>query len=277
MIETSDDPPRSSAPPPWIITFADLMVLLMCFFVLMLSFSEMDAAKFKQLSGSMHEAFGTQSKLDVQDRPIGTMPETALPGALAETEPALRDAGAHPEAPVDAPAAALAARAQELKEREDDAERQSVRLQDIFKQDIEDGRLQIRREGTEVVIQILEKDSFSSGSADLEDGSFTTLDKVGALLRDMRGTVRVSGHTDNVPIRNGQYRSNWDLSAARAASVAHRLLDAGLDPQRLVVSGHADTRPRAANDTAAHRALNRRVDITFVDAAAPPSAETPEP
>ena len=76
----------------------------------------------------------------------------------------------------------------------------------------------------------------------------------------------VSGHTDNVPVRSGnQYRSNWDLSAARAASVGHQLLAAGLDPTRLMVSGHADTQPRVGNDTAANRALNRRVDITFAN------------
>jgi chemotaxis protein MotB len=277
MIDASEDPPRSNAPPPWIITFADLMVLLMCFFVLMLSFSEMDVAKFKQLSGPMNAAFGGENKLDIQDKPVETTvanseidPSGGEPAKIAE----VRKDTAETEAT--ALAAALAARAQELQAREDDAERQAVRLQDIFKQEVEDGRLQVRREGTEVVVQLLEKDSFASGSADLEKGAFATLDKIGTLLRDMQGTVRVSGHTDNVPIRNGQYRSNWDLSAARAASVAHRLLDVGLEPRRLVVSGHADTQPRAANDTAANRALNRRVDITFVDAPAPPSGDAAE-
>jgi chemotaxis protein MotB len=82
----------------------------------------------------------------------------------------------------------------------------------------------------------------------------------------MSGAITVSGHTDNVPIRSGgQYRSNWELSAARAASVAHELLAAGLDPARLMVSGHADTQPRVMNDSAANRALNRRVDITFAN------------
>jgi chemotaxis protein MotB len=81
----------------------------------------------------------------------------------------------------------------------------------------------------------------------------------------MPGAITVAGHTDNVPIKNGGlYRSNWDLSAARAASVAHELLAAGVEPARLEVSGHADTQPRVANDTPEHRAQNRRVDITFI-------------
>jgi chemotaxis protein MotB len=84
-------------------------------------------------------------------------------------------------------------------------------------------------------------------------------------IASMQGAITVSGHTDNVPIKGGViYRSNWDLSAARAVSVAHELLAAGVTPERLMVSGHADTQPRVANDTPEHRALNRRVDLTFV-------------
>jgi len=78
------------------------------------------------------------------------------------------------------------------------------------------------------------------------------------------GAITVSGHTDNVPIANSQYRSNWDLSAARAASVVFQLLDAGIEPARIMVSGHADTQPRAPNDTPENRALNRRVDIALI-------------
>src|SRR5690606_11234828 len=87
----------------------------------------------------------------------------------------------------------------------------------------------------------------------------------GAVVSAMHGAIAVSGHTDNVPVRNASDRSNWDLSAARAASVAHELLEAGVDPARLTVSGHADTQPRAPNDTPANRALNRRVDITLIN------------
>ena len=79
------------------------------------------------------------------------------------------------------------------------------------------------------------------------------------------GEVTVAGHTDNVPISTKRFRSNWDLSTARAVSVAHELLEnAPLDETRFVVIGHADTRPLAPNDTAENRARNRRVDISIV-------------
>ena len=173
----------------------------------------------------------------------------------------------------------LELRLRELKAQEDAAASQAQELRALFKQDIDDGRLLIRQEGSNVVIQLLEKDSFPSGSADLEPASRDTLARIGALVADMTGAITVSGHTDNVPVKSGGlYRSNWELSAARAASVGHELLAAGLDPKRLMVSGHADTQPRAPNDTPANRALNRRVDITFANGRDRPGVWTgPEP
>jgi chemotaxis protein MotB len=275
-----------SVAPPWIVTFADLMVLLMCFFVLMLSFSEMDPAKFKLMSGSLREAFGVQTEVTATDPPKGTSLETTQfsPGVPEETQ--RHEVRQHT---VDSEAntldLAFAQRMRELKAYEDAAAQQAERLRALFHQEIDDGKLLIRQDGSNVVIQLLEKDSFPSGNADLEPGALATLAKVGTLVNEMSGAITVSGHTDNVPIRpGGAYRSNWDLSAARAASVAHELLAAGLDPIRLMVSGHADTQPRAPNDTPANRALNRRVDITFSNGRDRPSgwddalaAPPPEP
>jgi chemotaxis protein MotB len=249
------------------ITFADLMVLLMCFFVLMLSFSEMDPEKFKLMSGSLTEAFGVQTEITASDVPKGTSRETlefspAIPEPTAENEVRQHTV----DSDLDTLDLGLELRLREIKAQEESAARQAQELRAVFRQDIDDGRLLIRQEGSNVVIQLLEKDSFPSGSAALEPGSRDALARIGQLVGSMTGAITVSGHTDNVPIRNGgQYRSNWELSAARAASVGHELLAAGLEPARMMVSGHADTQPRAANDTPGNRALNRRVDITFAN------------
>ena len=261
---------------PWLITFADLMVLLMCFFVLMLSFSEMDEEKFKVLSGSLTETFGVQAEVTATDTPRGTSLEAdefspAVPQPTTENEVRQHTV----DSDLNALDPGLERRARELEAEENAAAAQAEELRALFRQDIDDGRLLIRQEGSNVVIQLLEKDSFPSGSAALEPGSQQTLARVGTLVAGMTGALTVSGHTDNVPIRSGgSYRSNWELSSARAASVAHELLAAGLDPKRLMVSGHADTQPRAANDTAANRALNRRVDITFANGRDRPGAWT---
>jgi chemotaxis protein MotB len=271
--------------PPWLMTFADLMVLLMCFFVLMLSFSEMDPNKFKLMSGSLNEAFGVQTEVTATDAPKGTSLETdefspAIPEPTTENEVRQHTV----DSDLNTLDLGLELRLRELKAQEEAAARQAQELRAMFSQQIDDGRLLIRQEGSNVIIQLLEKDSFPSGSAELEAGSNDTLTQIGVLVAGMTGAITVSGHTDNVPLRSGgQYRSNWELSAARAATVGHELLAAGLAPARLMVSGHADTQPRAANDTAANRALNRRVDITFANgrdrpgvwASAEPAAATP--
>jgi chemotaxis protein MotB len=273
--QTSDELPEvRSGAPPWLMTFADLMVLLMCFFVLMLSFSEMDEQKFKIVSGSLTETFGVQTEVTATDTPLGMSVEAlefspAVPEPTAENE--VRQSTADPERSALDPELEL--RARELAAQETAAAAQAAELRAQFRQDIDDGRLLIRQEGTNVVIQLLEKDSFPSGSAALEPGSQETLARIGRMVAAMTGAITVSGHTDNVPVRSGgAYRSNWELSSARAASVAHELLAAGLEPARLMVSGHADTRPRVANDSAADRALNRRVDITFANGRDRPGA-----
>jgi chemotaxis protein MotB len=267
LFDYGDEPPRTNGPPPWIVTFADLMVLLMCFFVLMLSFSEMDVAKFKLMSGSLNAAFGVQTQVQAEEPPKGTSLDAT------EFAPGTPDASSVDEirqhtvnSDLDTLDLGLEQRLKELQAQEQRAEEQAQHLRDIFKQEIDDGRILIRRDSTDVVIQLLEKDSFASGNAELEPGSLAALAKVGELVASVSGAITVSGHTDNVPVRTGGlYRSNWDLSAARAASVAHQLLQAGVEPSRLMVSGHADTQPRVANDTPGGRAQNRRVDITFVN------------
>jgi len=272
MIGAEQESARSSAP-PWIVTFADLMVLLMCFFVLMLSFSSVDPEKFKLMSGPMQQAFGVQTEVIATGAPKGTsLDATEFSPGTPEPTDKLEVRQHTVDSDLNTLDLGLQQRLRELKAQEDAADEQAQQLRAIFRQEVDDGKLLIRQEGTNVTIQLLEKDSFPSGSADLEASSIETLAKVGTLVSGMTGAITVSGHTDNVPVRpGGAYRSNWDLSAARAASVGHELLAAGLDPTRLMVTGHADTQPRVANDSPANRALNRRVDITFANGRDRPS------
>jgi chemotaxis protein MotB len=240
------------------------MSLLMVFFVLMLSFSEMDVAKFKELAGSVQNAFGVQTEIDVKGTPKGTSliarefsPGRPEPTALNTIRQFTINSN------LNTLDIEVNERAKELEEQERRAQEEAQRLREALLEEIEEGKLLIRREGTEVILQILEKDSFASGSAAVDPGFMPTLGRIGRLMTTVSGAIAVSGHTDDVPISNSQYRSNWDLSAARAASVVFQLLDAGLSPERIMVSGHADTQPRAPNDTPANRSLNRRVDVTL--------------
>ncbi|MGI9247935.1 MAG: flagellar motor protein MotB [Woeseiaceae bacterium] len=252
---------ESGGVPAWVMTFADLMTLLMCFFVLLLAFSEMDAAKFKQLSGSMKDAFGVQAEIEVRTIPKGTSV------VAQEFSPGRPDPTALPQVrqyTVDSNKNTLDALEREAREIEK-AREHARRLRLALKEELAKGDVSIQTEGMKVIVHIMENASFDSGFADLRKGFLPALAKIGSLIDNNSGEVTISGHTDNVPIANDRFRSNWDLSTSRAVSVAHELLKISkLSPENIMVTGHADTRPRAPNDSRENRAKNRRVDIAIV-------------
>lgn len=261
MSEEAAESSEDGGVPAWVMTFADLMTLLMCFFVLLLAFSEMDVAKFKQLSGSMKDAFGVQSEIEVKTIPKGTsvVAQEFSPGRPDPT--ALNQVR---QFTIDSNRNTLDALNREIKEIEETREH-ARRLRLALKEEIEAGSVSIRTEGMKVIVHIMEKASFDSGYADVKPEFQPVLEKIAGLIDDQSGEVTISGHTDNVPIRNERFRSNWDLSTSRAVSVAHELLRVStLSPGNVMVTGHADTRPRETNDTADGRSKNRRVDISIV-------------
>ncbi len=261
----SDAPPpekaESAGVPAWVMTFADLMTLLMCFFVLLLAFSEMDVAKFKQLSGSMKDAFGVQAEVEARTIPKGT---SVVAQEFSPGRPDPSSINQIRQFTVDSNRNTLDALNRELKEIEETREH-ARRLRLALKEEISQGSVSIQTEGMKIIVRILENASFDSGLADVRPDFMPALTKIGGLIDSNSGDVTISGHTDNVPIQNDRFRSNWDLSTSRAVSVTHALLNAStLSPDNVTVTGHADTRPRAPNDSVENRAKNRRVDISIV-------------
>ena len=247
--------------PAWVVTFADLMTLLMCFFVLLLSFSEMDVAKFKQLSGSMKEAFGVQSEIQVKTIPKGT---SVVAQEFSPGKPEPTAINTVRQFTIDSNRNTLDALDRELQEIRETREH-ARRLRMALKEEIEKGSVSIQTEGMKVIVHIMENASFASGYADVRPAFLPVLEKIAELIDNNSGEVTISGHTDNVPIHNARFRSNWELSTSRAVSVTHELLKrANIDAQRIIVTGHADTRPRAPNDSADNKTKNRRVDVSIV-------------
>jgi len=116
-----------------------------------------------------------------------------------------------------------------------------------------------------VAVSMSDQFLFDSGSSEIKPDGQRVLHKIATLVRDHVPAISVEGHTDSVPLRGGIYRDNWGLSAARAARVASYLLEnGGVDPVRLQAVGYGPSRPVVPNDTAEHRALNRRVDLVFL-------------
>lgn len=137
-----------------------------------------------------------------------------------------------------------------------------LRLGDRLRTEIEEGVVVLERRGDMIVIRFPEQASFPLGSDRLMDAVVPVLEHVKKILADSKGIIVVAGHTDDLAIRTERFRSNWDLSSARAASVVHLLAgEGGIDPARLIAAGHADSRPLVPNDSPEHRAMNRRVEI----------------
>lgn len=255
-----DAPPAARGTPAWVMTFADMMTLLMSFFVLLLSFSEMDAARFKLLSGSMRDAFGVQAEIEARTIPKGT---SVIAREFSPGKPEPTMINAINQRTIDSSKNSLDALSEEPKSIEE-ARQHALRIRKALQDEIERGDVAIQLDGLKVIIHILEKASFQSGRADIRRSFKPILHKISYLIDSNDGVIKVAGHTDNLPIANSRFRSNWELSTSRAVSVAHELLqNASLDPYRFVVVGHAETRPLVSNDTIDDRARNRRVDISI--------------
>ena len=375
--EASANRGRQGAP-AWVMTFADLMSLLMCFFVLLLAFSEMDVSKYKEMAGSLKNAFGVQRDIQVKEPPKGinviarefspARPEPTqlnvirqmttndlrvnldlgkerrrpVPTPRSRHEPD-RDKTLKPEDParnqadqdIDqksgnkadltageksgehaeqlpgeqpsqesgltetqkqelAKAKALAAqrldqaldaetlqsqqqaatfapgdleeliKARAAAERQKKLERSAQLISNALGKEIKAGSVDVETAGQKIIIRVREKASFGSGRAELKQAFRPLLKRVTDILKGSEGKIIVAGHTDNVPIYTERFRSNWELSAARAVSVAHEMMLATEIPsERFLIQGFADTQPVAANDTAANRAKNRRVEIVL--------------
>lgn len=250
------DPPASA--PEWMATFADLMSLMMCFFVLLLSFSEMDVIKYKQVAGSLKAAFGVQRDIDAQQDPLGTSiimqefsPAQPQPTVVNEVrQQTTDDSKRHLEI---------------LDPAVEDAQDKAEDLKQELKKEIAEGLLEINTIDDQVIIRIREKGSFPSASARIDPPFKAELMKIADALNQVEGRILIAGHTDDVPIETLEFPSNWVLSAARAASVAHTMTQkGGIAPERVEIRAYGDNRPLEANETPEGRASNRRVEIVVL-------------
>ena len=272
-----DEEVEAEAKDGWMVTFSDLMSLLLCFFVLILSMAEVDIIKYKQLADSMSEAFGVQRELELESIPKGTsvvstefrpgIPDETIVDIVQQvttdqTRNSLRignpDSPEADEKDIRDEVLTYDEVMALIKETQLDAEM----LRRLLKTEIKEGQIDVESTARTILIRIREKGSFASGSALLNSSFVGVIDKIANALTQIEGRIAVEGHTDNVPISTFAYPSNWDLSAARSVAVVRRMLDiAPLEPTRVTASGFADTRPQAINSTFDGRARNRRVEI----------------
>jgi len=257
----------------WAIPFGDLMTLLLAFFVVMYAISSINEGKFRVLSDSLNAAFRGQPRtiepVQVGQKTRGSGADIAMtivqqsmidgqPRKMLEAIPV----NSHDElgtglAPYPKTGPASHAVAQQLARVADELERALQALVDA-------NLVAVRRHEFWLEVEVRTDILFASGVATLSDKAIPALDALAATLVKYPNPVRVEGHTDNQPINTRYYPSNWELSAARAASVVHRFARAGLSPARLSVIGFGEFRPMQPNDTVAGRDANRRVVIVIL-------------
>jgi len=266
-MEDEEEVKCPTCPPAWLATFADLMSLLMCFFVLLLSFSEMDALKFKQLAGSMSQAFGVQRDVKTKEIPKGTsiIAKEFTPGRPTPTP--LKVMRQHT---TDDRKNNLDFRKGPQKSDKSGeqiaSEKRLEKLKKALKDQIAAGEIEVSGDNERTIIRIREKGSFSSGNATLSSRFKPVLQKIAAALEKTPGKIHISGHTDNIPISTFRFRSNWELSSARAVSILEHILriNKKIPNNRIVIQGYADTIPLVPNTTPKNRATNRRVEIEVI-------------
>ncbi|MCL7942710.1 flagellar motor protein MotB [Marinobacter sp. ATCH36] len=241
--------------PAWIVTFADLATLLLTFFILLLSFAEMDVEKYRAMANSMAVAFGSNQVLadDVGGSPLTLIESDTVslpePTDTTASEPEFIDERAERDAPTKISAGII-----EL----------ASRMIEELEAEVASEALNVTYDENQVVIRFSEEATFRSGEAAIKPEMIPIIERVVDVLSGCTGDVLVAGYTDDRPISSSRYRSNWDLSAARAVSVVHELvLNRKVPAERVVAAGRAETNPLAPNDSEENRAKNRRVEIAI--------------
>ncbi len=214
----------------WLISYADFITLLFAFFVVMFAVSQVDSKKVGRFTESFSKAVGIEMFPNA-GRGLMSGAETGLLGS--ETPPT--STNLLPE--------------------------DLFRLKRALKETSEEGLVQVLQRRNELVLRLSDGFLFESGNDSLEERARKIISKLASELRERPLYIRVEGHTDNRPIRNARYRSNWDLSTARATAVVARLASEGIAPERLSAAGYGEFHPVASNDTDEGRKQNRRVDL----------------
>ena len=267
----------------WAIPYGDLVTLLLAFFVVMYAMSTVNEGKYRVLSDSLSEAFngaphsahavadsgGTGGRIELPRNQVQKIFSAAMPAAArasaAEAKSSVPAAAATTAAvgTGSAPGPALGDSA-ELAKVADEVTNAMGTL-------VAAGEVHVRRLQNSVVVDISTDILFPSGVAHLSGNAAPALQHLAAALKPFTNAIRVEGYTDDRPINTAEFPSNWELSAARAASVVHLFMDHGVSPDRLAVMGFGQYRPATTNNNVAGRNANRRVAVVILD-----NAQVPE-
>ena len=235
----------SKGTPAWLATYGDMITLVLCFFILLYSFSSMDVLKWQQVVASVRGSLGVMDGGKTLDdyQLVGDGQPSSSPEERKLTE-----------AEID----------------EYDLMKQEIQEMERLKQELEEtvaqveNRIVVEVDQRGVILRFQDSVLFDSGKAVLKEEAYEILNVVGEILNDLENNIRVEGHTDNLPINTPQFPSNWELSTSRATNVLRFLLEFGIEPGKLSAVGYGEYHPIAENGNEDGRSKNRRVDIVIL-------------
>ncbi|WP_342437382.1 flagellar motor protein MotB [Paenibacillus sp. FSL L8-0436] len=247
----------------WMITYADLITLLLIFFVIMYAMSSLDVQKYKIVTGSLSETFRSGIPvLEGGDGILESQQETENSGSTNSQD---NGTGSEAAGTANAGEAAQPPSSRELAFKEQEAKLAS--LMGVITKYVEDNNLGdqifVADKPQGIAITLSDRFLFDAGKAELKAPAFPALRQLSGLFRGIGASISIEGHTDNTPVSVGsRYNDNWELSGARALSILRFFLDnEGLDPDTFQYAGYADTRPAADNTTLLGKQKNRRVEL----------------
>lgn len=224
----------------WLVSYSDFITLLMVMFVVLYSMGQVDVEKYKRLADSMRAAFSLGGAAKVVDSSINQNGGNSKDG---EPNPIVV-----PGIPQRPPASAEVA----------------GDLTSMLKGSKLGSEVSVQTNIEGILISISEKLVFTQGTAELQPDALPVLDTIANMLAGAENPVRIVGHTDNTPPVDPRYKNNWELSVGRAWTIANYLIDHGVQPSRITISGRGEYEPIFANDTPEHRSMNSRADIIVV-------------
>lgn len=235
----------------WLMTYADLITLLLAFFVIMYAMSKIDSAKVEKITRQLHGEFNAK---DVVEAEVSSeLGEGVLKiGQLKMVAQRLESPSfGHLRHRVNiGPATNIPV---------------SSGFDNVGSADSAQNPISVELNERGLIIHVVESALFSPGRAELQPGAVELLDQIATEIRELPNQIRVEGHTDSIPISNVRYPSNWELSSARATAVVRHLVDKhAFSPERISALGFGEFRPLVSNDTPENRAKNRRVDIVIL-------------
>jgi chemotaxis protein MotB len=236
----------------WLVSYADFITLLFAFFVVMYAISSVNLGKYRVLSDSLGSAFGRATPIVPTSRaPI----EMSIDGQPRLFSLQKRD---------------LAVRRE--REQMTDLARDILKA---FAPLVNQGKVRVSQSSRGISVEINASVLFAPGEAKLTGESGQALRAVALVLKNDKHAIQVEGHTDNVPISNSMFPSNWELSAVRASSVVRLLTENGIGEDRLIAVGHGSNEPVGPNDTAEGRSRNRRVEVMILSSAPDAAKDVP--